>query len=430
MLIRGFFHGIGFSISTGLLLFLALTLLGKNILPADFVEKAKLYVGLGINSGQLIELENYQTTPKKENPLLKYISSDKQINIPPDYKQFNVTTADEFYTALEMANDKGNTAIIFNDGIYQLKKRALIKQPNIMLLSKSGKPKSTVLIGKGMKATSRVENLIEVHASGFVLDGLTLKEAPNHLIQIKSELNTHFPIIRNCILQDGYEQLIKVSYDKRERADNYSDNGLVENCEFSYTEGIGPNYYIGGIDAHGIKNWTIRNNLFKDIASPGKRISEHAVHLWNNTENNLVIDNIFIDSDRAIGFGMYKKPKGNEHKNIVFSNYGGLIKGNIIFHANNKDPFADTGIILENSPRTVVEDNQIYIDHDYRRAIEYRFPQTSEVLIQNNATNKTISSRNGGDATVKNNDENLDKVDFIFMLNKRLVSFNNMKHFQ
>ena len=94
----------------------------------------------------------------------------------------------------------------------------------------------------------------------------------------------------------------------------------------------------------------IKGNIFKDIASPSRHIAEHAIHIWNNSKNNTVAKNIIIDSDRGIGFGMRVK-KGNPDD---IYNYGGVISDNIIYHSKNHHPFAGVGIIIEDSPSTII----------------------------------------------------------------------------
>jgi len=321
------------------------------------------------------------------------------MEIPADYKIYNVRNTEELYQALNKASKAGGyAAILFADGIYHIKQTLNITSPNLMLLSKSGTPNNTILRGNGMKATKGVDNLIRVAAPNFVLDGLTLEQAGNHLVQIAGESGAKEPIIRNSILQNGYEQLMKVTYSKK-GTDRFSNNGLVENCLFRYTQGIGPNFYIGGIDAHGIKYWLIQNNIFENIASPSKHIAEHAIHLWNDTFDNTIKSNLIINSDRGIGFGMRQEKISYIHH----SNYGGIIQDNIIYHANNNHIFSDVGIILEDSPATIVKNNVIFFEHNYPYAIEFRFESSVEIVIKNNNTNRGIRQRNNANAIIINN---------------------------
>jgi hypothetical protein len=295
----------------------------------------------------------------------------------------------EIYQAIDSANKrKGYTHILIKDGTYQLPNTLVIKAPAITLASLSGDRNKVILNGNGMKKTANVDNLIYVAAAHFTLTGITLQHSGNHLIQVSGADNPDYFSLSNCVLRDSFEQLLKVSYGK----DISADYGVVKDCVFEYSAGIGPQWYIGGIDAHGIQHWSIRNNTFKNIASPSYHIAEHAIHIWNNSAHNIVEDNVIFDCDRGIGFGMQKR-----------GNLGGTIQNNIITHANNADPFADVGIILENSPDTLISNNYLYLSHSYPNAIEYRFSGTKNAIIQHNITNKKIANRNGADAFLHKN---------------------------
>ena len=244
--------------------------------------------------------------------------------------------------------------------------------------------------------------LIKVFANHFSIDGITLQNANFHLIQIAGEHNADYPVVCNCILQDSYQQLFKGTLGSK-APDIASDFGLIENCTFKYSAGIGPQYYIGGIDVHGINNWVIRNNNFKDIASPRLRIAEHTIHVWHNSSNNLVENNLIEDCDRGIGFGM---GQAMNSLNTSYSNRGGIIRNNTIIHSDNNDHYADVGTVIESSPDTLIENNRIWLGHKYPNAIEYRFPSTQNVFLKNNITNKDIVSRNGAKAQRSNNKTN------------------------
>lgn len=323
-------------------------------------------------------------------------------------QSIHVNNIQQLYSALNQAIKSGNTRIMLADGEYRTHKTLVISRDNVSLISASGDRHSVIITGQGMRKLEGVNNLIRVSAKHFTLDGITLQQAGNHLIQIAGEQDADFPTLRNCVLRDAYEQLLKVSYNSKTKV--ASDNGLIENCEFSYSAGIGPQYYIGGIDVHGGHNWVVRNNHFQGIASPESKVAEHAIHFWNNTKNTLVENNTIINCDRGIGFGMRNHP-----------NSGGIIQNNLILHSANDHPNADVGIILEESPNTQILHNKIYMAHSYFNAIEYRFPATLNTEIRGNLTNKSIRKRDGASAVLSNN--SISKMLSDFLTEEQSTSF-------
>jgi hypothetical protein len=321
-----------------------------------------------------------------------------------------INNSQQLYAAISIANKSGNVHLVLLDGFYSVQNTLHIKGDHITLSSKSGNRHNVVISGQGMRKSREINNLIRVSGKYFTLDGITLQQAGNHLIQIAGEHNADFPTIKNCVLKDSYEQLFKVSYNRKTKIS--SDNGLIENCEFTYTAGIGPQFYIGGIDVHGGHNWIVRNNFFSNIASPSRMVAEHAIHFWNNTKNILVEKNTIVDCDRGIGFGLDNRPT-----------QGGIITGNLILHSNNAHPFADSGIIIEESPNTQVINNKIFLAHNYTNAIEYRFPSTINTLISGNLTNKSIRKRNGAKAILSNNTFSKDLSDYLSNEELKALSF-------
>ncbi len=304
----------------------------------------------------------------------------------------HVHTAAGLERAVVAANRAGgHVTIVLADGTYTLKETLVVLAPDVALEGRPGARRRVIVQGDGMSPTARVGNLIRVSGSHFTLSDMTLRRSRWHLIQIAGEDGAQAPVVRDCILENAYEQLLKVSSSPA-RPWATSNGGLVEHCLFEYTAGMGPQYYIGGIDAHGAKRWIVRDNVFRNIASPSRAVAEFAVHFWDGSEDDLVERNLIVNCDRGIGFGLDGKP-----------NHGGVIRNNMIYHAPGVGRFADTGIALTDSRDSQVYNNTILLLSAYPRAIEYRFPTTRGVLIANNLTNRAIASRNGGTGVVTHN---------------------------
>jgi Right handed beta helix region len=305
----------------------------------------------------------------------------------------NVSTAAALQSAVSAANAAGgNRTILLADGTYTVTGTLNIIAPNVTIAGRPGHRANVIIQGDAMSATAAVGTVIRADASNFTLHDVTVQRSGYHLVQVVGEDSAQSPVIRDCILRDSYEQMIKVSQNPAKPTVT-SNNGLIENCVFEYSAAIGPEYYIGGIDAHGSQNWIVRGNTFRNIISPNTTVAEFAVHFWDlPSANNLVEKNTIINCDRGIGFGL--DGRGNS---------GGIIRNNMIYHAANDGQFADSGISLIDSPNSQVYNNTILMLDSFAWAIDYRYSDTTGVLIENNATNLPIVARDGATGTVGTN---------------------------
>ncbi len=302
---------------------------------------------------------------------------------PPDSGQrIVVSSTAELMNAVEQANATGSRTIVLADGTYTLDRALWISGSNITFRSNSGNRDGVIIRGQGMYGG--VTHIFNVAGSDFTAADMTIGWVANHAIQIHRESDN--PVIHNVRFVDTYEQMVKVSFLEGNSAS--SEHGLVEWCLFEYSAGIGPQYYIGGVDAHQAHNWIIRNNTFRHIRSPGASLAEYAIHFWSESSNTLVENNVITNCDRGIGFGL--GDRGHQ---------GGMIRNNMV-HTTR-----DVGIGLENSSGTAVYNNSLFTEN-YGNSIEYRFGRTQGVSIINNLTNASISSRDGGSATVATNVSN------------------------
>lgn len=305
-----------------------------------------------------------------------------------------VGTVNELQSALHAANqNNGNYTILLEDGIYELNNNLLYigqNMTNLTIRSLSGDRDAVVIKGNGMDGN--IGYIFNVAASGFIAADMTIGWVGNHAIQIHAEHDADFPLIQNVKFVDIKEQMLKVSGSP---SSSFSDGGIVQCCEFEFTDGVGYWYYTGGIDAHRAKDWEIRNNIFRHIRSPESMLAEHAIHLWSWSENTLVENNLIINCDRGIGFGL-----GSSGHN------GGIIRNNFV-HTSR-----DVGIGLESAPDVKIYHNTV-VTENYFNSIEYRFIETENAHIANNLTNEKIASRDGGTGNVESNFQFTDNSIFV-----------------
>ena len=318
---------------------------------------------------------------------------DQVLNNTVEPCDYTIGSTDTVYTTEQLRNAitfvNANNAniertILIADGTYPIATTSwypYITASNVVFRSLSGNRDACILTGQGMRDVNpETENGIFAVGDNITIANLTLKELGNHAIQVTGN-NLY---VFNVKIQNTYEQMIKASVDP-----NGNSNGRVKCSLMEYTAGIGPNWYIGGLDIHQGSGWVVSDNVFKNIASPADLVAEHAVHFWDESSDNIVERNQIINCDRGIGFGLGSSP-----------NTGGIIRNNMIYN-NGGHPFNDVGIGLETSPGTQVYNNTIHVF--FQNAIEFRFEETNDVQIINNLCNKPITSRNGGMATLNKN---------------------------
>lgn len=314
---------------------------------------------------------------------------------PPCAADQVVATVAELKAAISAANSgTGDLTILLADGIYEIDVAwgLGLSADGITVRGQSGNRDAVVIQGTGMTGTGPTHGF-QVTADHVTIADLTIRLVRNHAIQIHGESphDADDVVLRNLLIQDIGEQMVKASYRDGETAYG-ADRGLVENCCFEYTAGIGPQYYIGGVDVHHGKDWVVRGNTFRSIRSPGPSVAEHAVHFWTDSQNTIVERNVIVNCDRGIGFGLGSR-----------GHVDGVIANNMIYHGLTGG-YSDVSIELENSTGTFVCNNSIVQEHSYPAAISYRFSGSSGITIANNlihlAGSNPIWSRDGGAATL------------------------------
>jgi hypothetical protein len=298
-------------------------------------------------------------------------------------------------TILQLENAAVNAlsgdTILIADGTYMISSFGItVRTNNVVFKSESGNRNDVIISGDGMNGV--IQYVFWISANNITIQSVTMQKVFYHLV--KTDVNNDGIKVIDCVLKDANEQFIKIP--ASEAVTDPSENGVVENCLFDFTAGIANQYYTGGVDCHKGKNWIIRNNTFKNIRSPDNNCCEHAVHFWNGSEGTLVENNVIINCDRGIGFGL------GDSKHL-----GGTIRNNMIFHKSyTTHDMGDVGIGLESANNVSVYNNTIFFENSYPNAIEYRFTATTGAKIFNNLTNKAIRLRDGASGNVANNINN------------------------
>ncbi len=301
----------------------------------------------------------------------------------PTGDPITVSNVSELLAAMNQVNSEGgNRTILLEDGVYNLGKQGIwLSCDNLVIRSASGNRDAVKILGDGMFGS--FQTAISMAGDSITIADLTVGEVRNHAFQIHGERDADYALLHNVRAFNTGEQMVKGSY--RSGDSTSANHGVVQWSTFEYPSGKGPRYYIGGIDAHQAKDWVVRHNVFKGIKSPDSGLAEFAIHFWSDATNTVVENNRIINCDRGIGFGLGSR-----------GHRGGIIRNNMV-HTTR-----DVGISLENASSAKVYNNSVYTEK-YFNSIEYRFSGTTGASIINNVTNKNISKRDGGSASMANN---------------------------
>jgi len=228
-------------------------------------------------------------------------------------------------------------------------------------------------------------------------------------------LNT---LIYNVRVVDPGQQAIKINPPAADAA-FFPDDGTIACSHIELTESggiqvwtINGSCYTGGIDAHAVRGWTIRDNVIEGFWCASD-LSEHAVHLWRGCRDTLVEGNHIRDNARGIGFGLMSDGTARTYADdpcpdaSYVGHYGGEIRNNFVF-AGSQGLFAsdngfDCGICLASACGAKVFHNTVAsVDAPTASSIEWRFPSTTAEIV-NNLVTHNLWQRDGATAGLSGN---------------------------
>ncbi|MGE0814222.1 MAG: MopE-related protein [Vicinamibacterales bacterium] len=309
---------------------------------------------------------------------------------PPAGTVVNVSTEPQLQAAV--ASLTSGTTIVIAPGTYHLTSTLWVVGPltDVAIRGATNNRNDVVLVGRGMTNPNTAGVGFGIWTGGGVtrvaIANLTIRDVFYHPLIFNA--GTQQPHVYNVRLLDAGDQFIKSNPDP---AGGGVNGGIVEYSVIEYTTEA-PDSYTNGVDVHTGNDWIIRHNLFRRIRSSGG-LAGPAVLVWNGSQRTIVESNTFIDNHRDIHLGLIERTP-NDHT-------GGIVRNNMIVRSPGAG--GDVGIGIFDSPGTTVVHNSVWMGGAYANAIEYRFPDTTGVIIANNLSDAGVWARQNATATLTNN---------------------------
>lgn len=315
-----------------------------------------------------------------------------------------VQISSEIQLQSALSNLSDNTVLYLAPGAYALSNTLWVNRNNITIRGDSNRCDEIILLGKGMENASGANTVphgIWTASNNLKVQNLTIRDVYYHPVSVNG--TGQAPEIYNVRMLDAGEQFVKIN---PVSFGNGADNGRVEYSIMKYTAAPpvsnhgGGTGYTNGVDVHAGSNWVISHNRFENFHTPdsAQNLFNPAILMWNGASNSLVENNVFIDVDRAIAFGLQNR--ANDHS-------GGIIRNNMIMMRENlysaqRRANSDAAIVVWSSPNTQVLHNTIVTQGNTNKSIELRFVSNG-ADIRNNLTDAPIADRSNNQFTEANN---------------------------
>ncbi len=329
-------------------------------------------------------------------PSVSVAQSDLCVNAPPlpesRARTTRVSSIDELNDAI--SNLRKNSTILLEPGQYKLTRTLSIEVDNVAIRGASNNCSDVVILGPGMDEENHrgIENAFWINANNTAIANLSIGEVYYHTVQINNK--SFAPHIYNVRMFNSGQQFVKANPVKFGQG---VDNGIVEYSVMEYTNG--PSLlnrdnsgtgYTNGVDIHAGKGWRISNNRFKNFHTPDNadHLWNAAVLVWNGASETITENNVFVNVDRAVVYGLEER---------TFDHRGGVIRNNMIsmapdLYTDLRTRSSDAVISILDSPRTRVLHNTVLTQGNTNLAIELRL-DTSGSEVSNNITDAPIEHR-------------------------------------
>ncbi|MBK8012205.1 MAG: hypothetical protein IPK13_12725 [Deltaproteobacteria bacterium] len=298
--------------------------------------------------------------------------------------------------------------LLLEDGSYILSTPLTITTRGLIVRALSGNRERVILRG-GAPNTP----VLSILADNVAIASLTIRDSVDDAIQVglgNVNESAHGTVFYDISVIDSRNADI--------RARAYSDGGLIACSSFLRTDDLrqrtgGSCASFYGLNLSGVRDWRVELNLLRGH-NCGNLATGPSIGLQTGTRDIQVLRNVIVDPFQGIRSGL--DSVSNPDRRIYFDtpcgdasnidNVGGIIANNFVFSSHSD---FDTGIAAWSSCDTLIAHNTIYsADHSRQlSSIEWRDPIT-DVTVSNNLTNFRLLERDGAQATVENNIDDMD----------------------
>jgi len=292
-----------------------------------------------------------------------------------------VTVSSEAELRNQASSAAAGTTILVTAGTYNLQNFIHVAHAGITIRGATGDRDDVVLDGGGMLSGSHT-HVILIEADDVTVADLTIRNADQHGISVNG---SDRPLLYNLHIFDTGYQLVKVN-----PVGDGSEDGVLACSRLAYTT-ASPAEYTNGISAHNAHRWTVRDNEWVRIRTPGNTPAP-TILFWSGSTDTVVERNMLIDCYQGIAFGNSSHGPGDHS--------GGVVRNNMIYASMLHDSVVE---MVHASGWLVVNNTALLLNPDgVTWGMEARFADTAGTFADN-LLNMAIINRDGAGATLVGN---------------------------
>jgi hypothetical protein len=311
-----------------------------------------------------------------------------------------------------VSNLQSGQTIVIQKGTYNLSSTLYIglnhQVSNVVIRGATDNERDVALLGQGMENANYGNvpfGFAVYNAQNVTIADLSIGNIYYDPIELQGSAGADSINVYHDYMFDAGEQFVK--------SNPNTTNGGVSGSAVQYstmlytvappvTDHGGGSGYTNGVDVHGGTGWTVSNNLFQNFHTPdsSQNLWNPAVLFWNHSANNLVEGNTFINTDRAIAFGLVNNGYLDCQGGSIVNNFVYLSPG--LFSAA-RTAASDGQIIVWNSPGTSVLHNTLLTNGNVFDSIQLRFASTVNIPITNNLADAPLGARDSSSYVASGN---------------------------